>query len=57
MLEEMSAFFTARLNGYDQHMLRDVAGCREGYEATDEGNNFYFILPLPSDPDDEHAGH
>ena len=33
MLEEMSAFFTARLNGYDQHMLRDVAGCREGYEA------------------------
>jgi len=33
MLEEMSAFFTARLDGYDQHMLRDVDGCREGYEA------------------------
>ena len=33
MLEEMSAFFAARLTGYDQHMLRDVPGCREGYEA------------------------
>ncbi|MBR3503085.1 MAG: class I SAM-dependent methyltransferase [Clostridia bacterium] len=32
MLEEMSAFFTARVNGYDEHMLRDVGGCRECYE-------------------------
>ncbi len=31
MLEEMSAFFTARLKGYDEHMLRDVEGCRECY--------------------------
>jgi len=32
MLEEMSAFFTKRLNGYDEHMLKDVGGCRECYE-------------------------
>ena len=31
-LEEMSAFFTARLDGYDEHMLKDVGGCRECYE-------------------------
>ena len=31
MLEEMSAFFTARLDGYDEHMLSEVAGCRECY--------------------------
>lgn len=33
MLEEMSKFFTARVKGYDEHMLRTVEGCREGYEA------------------------
>ena len=32
MLEEMSAFFTARLNGYDEHMLSEVGGCRECYQ-------------------------
>lgn len=30
-LEPMSDFFTARLDGYDEHMLNDVEGCREGY--------------------------
>lgn len=30
-LEKMSDFFTARAENYDEHMLRDVAGCREGY--------------------------
>jgi cyclopropane fatty-acyl-phospholipid synthase-like methyltransferase len=30
-LESMSDFFTARVNGYDEHMLRDVEGCKEGY--------------------------
>lgn len=30
-LETMSDFFTARVDGYDEHMLRDVEGCREGY--------------------------
>ncbi len=24
-----------------------------GYEATEEGNNFYFVLPLPDEDDDE----
>jgi cyclopropane fatty-acyl-phospholipid synthase-like methyltransferase len=31
LLETMSDFFTARVNGYDEHMLRDVEGCKEGY--------------------------
>lgn len=31
MLETMSDFFTARVDGYDEHMLREVEGCREGY--------------------------
>ena len=30
-LEPMSAFFAARVSGYDAHMLEDVQGCREGY--------------------------
>lgn len=30
-LEPMSDFFTARLDGYDEHMLNDVEGCKEGY--------------------------
>ena len=30
-LEPMSAFFAARVFGYDAHMLEDVQGCREGY--------------------------
>ncbi len=30
-LETMSDFFTARLEGYDEHMLEEVKGCREGY--------------------------
>ena len=31
MLEEMSAFFAARIDEYDEHMLQCVEGCREGY--------------------------
>lgn len=31
-IERMDAFFTARTDGYDEHMLRNVEGCREGYE-------------------------
>lgn len=31
MLEKMSDFFTTRVEGYDQHMLNEVEGCREGY--------------------------
>lgn len=31
-LELMSDFFTARVDGYDSHMLNNVEGCREAYE-------------------------
>jgi SAM-dependent methyltransferase len=30
-MEEMSRFFTERVDGYDEHMLTDVMGCKEGY--------------------------
>jgi len=30
-LERMNDFFAARVDGYDEHMLNDVEGCREGY--------------------------
>ena len=30
-LEEITAFFTSRLDLYDEHMLREVPGCRAGY--------------------------
>jgi tRNA (cmo5U34)-methyltransferase len=30
-LEKMSDFFTARVAGYDQHMLTEIKGCKEGY--------------------------
>ena len=30
-LEPMDAFFAARTEGYDEHMLTNVQGCREGY--------------------------
>ena len=30
-LEEMTAFFTSRLDLYDEHMLREVPGCGAGY--------------------------
>lgn len=32
-LEKMSDFFSARVDGYDEHMIKDVGGCREGYPA------------------------
>ncbi len=32
-LEEMGAFFARRLEGYDAHMLRDIAGAEESYPA------------------------
>ena len=31
LLEKMSDFFAARVQGYDEHMLQNVQGCREGY--------------------------
>lgn len=30
-IEKMSDFFTARVEGYDEHMLNEVEGCREAY--------------------------
>ncbi|HWQ57503.1 MAG TPA: class I SAM-dependent methyltransferase [Clostridia bacterium] len=30
-LEEMSAFFEKRIDGYDTHMLEEVPGCKQGY--------------------------
>ena len=33
MLEPMGAFFARRLEGYDEHMLRDIAGAVEFYPA------------------------
>lgn len=30
-IEQMSNFFTARVDGYDEHMIKDVEGCKEGY--------------------------
>ncbi len=31
VLERMSDFFTVRVDGYDEHMINDVEGCKEGY--------------------------
>lgn len=31
MLEKMSDFFTARVDGYDEHMIQNVEGCKEAY--------------------------
>lgn len=31
MLESMSDFFTARTEEYDEHMLTEVEGCKDGY--------------------------
>jgi len=31
LLEKMEDFFTARVDGYDEHMLNEVKGCKEGY--------------------------
>lgn len=34
MLEKMAAFFEARLDDYDQHMLNNIAGAKEFYPFT-----------------------
>ena len=34
MLERMDTFFENRLDGYDEHMLRDIEGAREFYPFT-----------------------
>lgn len=30
-IEQMSDFFTVRVDGYDEHMIKNVEGCKEGY--------------------------
>lgn len=32
MLEKMGEFFAARVEGYDEHMLTEVEGCKEAYD-------------------------
>ncbi len=36
MIEKMDEFFAARAEGYDEHMLNEVEGCKEGYEKMAE---------------------
>lgn len=35
-MEKMDEFFAARVDGYDEHMLNEVGGCREVYEKMAE---------------------
>lgn len=35
-MEKMDDFFAARADGYDDHMLNEVGGCREAYEKMAE---------------------
>lgn len=35
-MEKMDEFFAARIEGYDEHMLNEVGGCREAYEKMAE---------------------
>lgn len=35
-IEKMDEFFAARAEGYDEHMLNEVGGCREAYEKMAE---------------------
>jgi cyclopropane fatty-acyl-phospholipid synthase-like methyltransferase len=35
-IEPMADFFKARVEGYDEHMLNEVEGCREGYRKMAE---------------------
>lgn len=31
IMEQMSDFFAARADGYDEHMINNVEGCKDGY--------------------------
>lgn len=35
-IEKMDDFFTSRADGYDEHMLNNVQGCRDGYVKVSE---------------------
>ena len=47
-LEKMNAFFDCRVDGYDEHMLDEVEGCRNGYQKLAEllPSNIESILDL-----------
>ncbi|HNX64891.1 MAG TPA: class I SAM-dependent methyltransferase [Oscillospiraceae bacterium] len=47
-IEQMSDFFTTRVDIYDEHMLTNVAGCKEGYIKMAEliPQNAEFLLDL-----------
>lgn len=36
LAEEMKSFFKKRVDGYDNHMLNNVSGCKEGYKLISE---------------------
>lgn len=36
MIEKMNEFFEARVEGYDEHMINNVEGCKEGYKVLSE---------------------
>ncbi len=42
-IERMSEFFTLRVDGYDEHMINNVEGCKEGYVKMAE------LLPQDAD--------
>ena len=31
MMERMDEFFAARIDGYEEHMMTEVAGCKNAY--------------------------
>ena len=43
-LEKMDAFFNARLNGYDEHMMTEIKGAKEFYPYTAD-LNLHITLP------------
>lgn len=47
-MEKMDEFFAARVDGYDEHMLNEVEGCREAYGKMAElvPNNTENLLDL-----------
>lgn len=47
-MEKMDEFFAARIDGYDEHMLNEVGGCRECYAKMAElvSENTEYLLDL-----------
>ena len=45
MLERMDAFFAARLDGYDEHMRRDIEGASDFYAFPAPGSWTWAAAP------------